>query len=164
MNKTIAAQALTAEDFAPFGDVIEAAGDAVAINQGQTRRFDDLAELQLTGKGGKAALSIFRTRPLALPLLLRQMECHHLGSQAFVPLSAKPWLVIVAPRGKFDQSKMRAFLASGKQGVNFRPGTWHHFSLALGEICEFLVIDRKSDESDCEQVELSPPIEVTGLP
>jgi len=165
MSDILSVKPLTASAFSPFGDVIATDGHApIVINQGQSERFDDLANLQLGAAEGKACLSIFATKPLVLPLLLHQMECHHLGSQAFIPLSGQPWLVVVAPKGKFDRKQVRAFLASGKQGVNFAPGTWHHFSLALEPQSNFLVIDRKSQAIDCEEVEINPPLCLERLP
>lgn len=48
---------LTAETFAPFGQVIECAG--YAIDEGGSQRFTDLAQLE-TDAEGRLALSIFR--------------------------------------------------------------------------------------------------------
>lgn len=157
---TLLAEPLTAEAFAPFGDLIEAAGDAVqkAINYGHTTRFHDLAELDLTSNGGRAGVSIFRSTPLGQPVSIKIMEYHPMSSQAFVPLSKRPYLVVVAPKGPFEARALRAFVATGDQGVNYHPGTWHHFSLALEGVSDFLVIDRIADEADtvnCVEHELA---------
>ena len=46
---------LTAEAFAPFGQVIEAdASRALAINYGQTTRFNDLARIEVGAEGGRS--------------------------------------------------------------------------------------------------------------
>lgn len=160
MTRTLVAEPLTADAFASFGDVIEAAGAAVqkAINYGNTTRFHDLAALELTGECGKPGVSIFRSTPLEMPVTVKVMEYHPLSSQAFIPLSGRPYLVIVAPKGPFDAGAMRAFVASGEQGVNYHPRTWHHFSLALEAVSDFLVIDRIAEEADsvnCVEHELS---------
>src|SRR5271170_3093033 len=96
--REMAPQPLTAEAFAPFGDVIEASGAAeqVDINYGMTTRFNDLARLDTTDGGGRPIVSIFRGRPL-IPPVLRIFERHPLGSQSFTPLSGQPFLVAVAP-------------------------------------------------------------------
>jgi ureidoglycolate lyase len=60
--------------------------------------------------------------------------------------------VLVAPRGDFDAEKMQAFVAAGDQGVNYHAGVWHHFSLALNEMSDFLVIDRGGPEKNCDEV------------
>ena len=153
---------LTAHAFAPFGDVIEATDHAEqrVINAGHTVRFHDLARLSLDADDGRPCLSIFRTRPLPQPLQLTAMERHPLSSQAFHPLGGHRWLVVVAPPGRFDQAAVRAFLAGAQQGVNFHPGTWHHFSLALDGPSDFLVVDRDGDDENCDEVGLDPPITI----
>jgi len=154
--------------FAPFGDVIEtqSAAESRIINEGNTTRFHDLAELTLGTNNGRPLLNIFRTTPLPHPLKLTMMERHPLSSQAFIPLSNNPYLVVVAPKGEMDESKICVFLATGTQGVNYHPGTWHHYSLALDGISDFLVVDRgemlssKTEADNCDEVKLSQPIEI----
>jgi ureidoglycolate lyase len=88
---------LTAAAFAPFGQVIGIDGaQHYKINNGMTERYHDLARVELGGVHARPLISIFRGQPYALPLTLRLVERHPLGSQAFYPLSANPWLVIVA--------------------------------------------------------------------
>jgi len=161
MNTIVQAQPLTSEAFAPFGDVISCdERSPTRINYGQTERYGPLAALDVTREMGEPVLSIYRTKPLPLPLCLGRMERHKLGSQAFFPLSNRPWAVAVAVPGEFVATQVQVFLCSGEQGVNFHAGTWHHFSLALGAKSEFLVIDRTAPAGDCEEVTLNPPIQV----
>jgi ureidoglycolate lyase len=144
---------LTAEAFAPFGSVIEAgeAATKLDINQGHAIRYDRLAEIE--AEGGVGAISLFRARPLAEPVL-KMFERHPLGSQTFVPLSGRPYLVAVAPAGAFDAAQVRLFRAEGHQGVHYRKGVWHHFLLVLDE-SDFLVVDRAGPGDNCEEVELA---------
>ncbi|MBL1430747.1 MAG: ureidoglycolate lyase [Robiginitomaculum sp.] len=154
---------LTAKEFAIFGQVIEIGdNDPILINDGNAKRYNTAADLQFTD--GKAVVSIFRSQPLARPIVLRKMECHDLGTQAFIPLNNRPWLVVVAAKGEFAPANMRAFLAQANQGVNFAAGTWHHFSLALGEVSDFLVIDRQGKSADCREIALDPAIQLGELP
>lgn len=147
---------LQADAFAPFGDVIEA-GDATphrTINEGFAQRFDDLARLDTLRQGGRPVLSVFRARPRPLPLQLRLVERHLLGSQAFVPLLPQRFLVVVAPAGtKPAFADLRCFVSRPGQGVNYAAGTWHHPLIALDEGGDFLVIDRGGPpgEEDCEE-------------
>jgi len=145
---------LTAAAFAPHGDVIECAGAAEErlINYGNTTRFHDLARLDLAAQGGKPLVSIFRSTPLPRPVPVRVMERHPLSSQAFYPLSGRPYLVVVAGTGDFSPANLKAFVAGPGQGVNYRAGVWHHYSLALDEVSDFLVIDRGGPETNCEEV------------
>lgn len=151
---------LDAAAFAPFGDVLhpDACTERRSINGGHTTRFHDLARLVLDADGGRACLSIFRTRPLPTPLRLTTLERHPLSSQAFFPLSGRDWLVVVAPDGELRPEAIRAFRARGDQGVNFHPGTWHHFSLALGAESDFLVVDRSGGAADCDEQSLDEAV------
>jgi ureidoglycolate lyase len=149
---------LTAEAFAPFGDVIEARGAPLAINHGATQRFHDLAGLDCAAEGGRAVVSIFRSTPPAFPFAVKVMERHPLSSQAFMPLTGQAFLVVVARSGDFDRREVRAFRAAPGQGVNFARGTWHHFNLALDAESDFLVIDREGSGANCDEVTLDPPL------
>ena len=151
---------LTAEAFAPFGNVIEASDAAVRldINQGHAVRYDRLADVDVADGGGTGAISLFRARPLDDPVL-KLFERHPLGSQSFVPLSGRPYLVAVAPRGPFQPAGIRLFRAEGHQGVHYLKGVWHHFLLVLDE-SDFLVIDRAGPGDNCEEVALAPADEI----
>jgi ureidoglycolate lyase len=139
--REITPQALTADAFAPFGEVIEASDRAeqIAINYGQTTRFNDLAHIDVAG--GHAIVSIFRGRPLDPPLL-KIFERHPLGSQSFTPLSG------------------RVFHAAAHQGVNYAKGVWHHYLLPLGAESDFLVIDRAGPGENLDEIELAEPDQI----
>lgn len=149
---------LTAARFAQFGDVIEARGAARTINDGHALRFHDLAALELDADGGRGVVSIFRSTPPAYPFAIKTMERHPQSSQAFMPLSGRPFLVVVAPAGDFDAGLVEAFVASASQGVNLRKGVWHHFNLALEAPSEFLVIDRDGPGENTDEVALDAPL------
>lgn len=151
--RTIVPEPLTADAFAPFGDVIEVSDQAevIPINYGWTTRFNALTDVAVGD--GQAIISIFRSRPLT-PLVLKIFERHPLGSQAFMPLQSRPFLVAVAPPGDFDAARVRIFRAGAGQGVNYAKGTWHHFLLALDAESDFLVVDREGPEENLDEVEL----------
>lgn len=155
--REIAPEPLTAEAFAPFGDVIEASdrAEVIPINYGHTTRFNDLAGIDVADLGGRAIISLFRGQPLEPPRL-KIFERHPLGSQAFVPLQGRPYLVAVAPAGVFDPGAIRIFRAGGGQGVNYRKGVWHHFLLAQEAYSDFLVIDRAGPGDNLDEIELAP--------
>ena len=83
------------------------------------------------------------------------MERHPLSSQTFIPLGNSNYLVVVAPAGDLSVDNIQSFLAAPDQGVNYHPGTWHHYSLALNETSDFLVIDRDGPEDNCDEVALT---------
>jgi ureidoglycolate lyase len=145
---------LTADAFAPFGEVIEASerAEVMPINYGWTTRFHDLADVEVGD--GRAIISLFRSKPLE-PLVLKIFERHPLGSQAFMPLQGRPYLVAVAPRGDFDPAAVRLFRAAPNQGVNYARGVWHHFLLALEAESDFLVVDREGPDENLDEVTLA---------
>jgi len=160
-SQLITPKPLTASAFAAFGDVIEANNEAknFAINDGFTQRYHDLAKVDVTdvdadNNKGHTLINIFRSTPLAQPIAIKMMERHPHGSQAFIPLGENPYLVVVAPKGEFDVSKLEVFLASSNQGVNYHKGTWHHFCLALSSESDFLVVDRGGEGNNCDVLEL----------
>ncbi|NYT64349.1 ureidoglycolate lyase [Alcaligenaceae bacterium] len=143
---------LTAEAFAPYGQVIEAS-DAVnhfSINDGNTERYHDLARIE-PGPEGHAIVSIFRGLPRRLPFLVTMMERHPLGSQAFIPMSGQPYLVVVAPAGDAPSvESLQVFSCRGDQGVNYDTGVWHHPLLALDAVSDFIIIDRSGPNPNCD--------------
>jgi ureidoglycolate lyase len=150
---------LTREAFAPFGDVITIEGaHHFPINDGTTERFHDLAQIDVADGHGKPLVSLMRGQPRQLPLEVTTMERHPLGSQAFIPLSKKPYLVLVAPHGEFNPRALRAFLAQPGQGVNYRKGVWHHALVALYEVSDFIVVDRGGGGSNCDEAHLAEPV------
>jgi ureidoglycolate lyase len=159
------AEPLTAEVFAPFGDVIQTAGRAPrVINEGTCERFDDLASVDVLANGGRPLMSIFKAAPRPLPFAVRVLERHPLSSQAFYPLDGVPFLVVVAEDGDAGtpcSTQIRAFRAAGDQGVSYRRNTWHHALLAIGQTSRFLVVDRGGPGDNCDEVAVDPVVLVT---
>ena len=152
MTLTLRAQPLTRERFAPYGDVIDTARvSAAAMNDQRFERFDDLCTIDFAA-GGHTAVSIARCRtPTSLPIRLTMVERHPLGSQAFVPLGRCTLLIVVAPPGEsVETSSLQAFVTNGRQGFNYRRGTWHMPLVGFEAGQEYLVIDRGGDEPNCE--------------
>ena len=135
---------LTRDSFAPFGDVIQKQGHyPEEINYGQTRKYANLAGVDASDEDGLPAVHIYRSRPISLPFRVEVMEYHPLGSQAFIPLHKRPFLVVVAPAAEqLDFKSIQGFFTNGEQGVNFHKAVWHHYQLSLDEISDYLVIDR----------------------
>jgi ureidoglycolate lyase len=160
----LTAQPLTAGAFAPYGDVIAATGEGSRINQGMGGRCSNLAQVDVTADGGRAAISVIVCLPEPLPIKLRLMERHPLGSQAFVPLNGQRYVVVVAPAGAPPKREdLRAFLCRGDQGVNYHRGTWHHPMLALDRSCTFAEFHRLGPGTNCDEVAL-PCAVVVNVP
>lgn len=150
--RLLSPEPLTREAFRPFGDVIEMEGSAhVTINQGFAERFNDLAHMDVAAEGGSPNVSLFLGAPRGLPIEIRLMERHPLGSQIFYPLQDRPWLMLVAEDVQ-DAASYRAFTASGRQGVNYARNVWHHPLLVLDAESRFIIIDRKGPGNNLEEV------------
>jgi ureidoglycolate lyase len=153
--RILVAEPLTLLGFEPFGQVIEPdnADSIRLINGGTTTRFHDLAAVDVASEGGRPLINIFRGKPFALPVTIAMMERHPLGSQAFVPLHDRPFLVVVAPDENGRPGPPRAFVARGAQGVNYGRNVWHHPLIALGDMSDFLVVDRGGEGANLEEAE-----------
>ncbi len=147
MTRVVRVEALSSAAFAPFGDVIKACGEPDRIiNQDRCGRWHDLARISATE--GRLGLSLFRSASRQLPFELTFVERHRLGSQAFMPLAADPYLAIVCPDQDGRPGHPRAFLAGAGEGINYLPGTWHAVLTPLADATMFAVIDRISDGTD----------------
>ncbi|UUP16955.1 ureidoglycolate lyase [Nitratireductor thuwali] len=159
--KRIEAQSLTREAFAPFGDVIETEGaDSFLINEGNCRRFHDLARVEAVGEGARVLINIFRGQPYAMPLTLGMVERHPLGSQAFMPLSGRPFLVAVCPDNDGVPGEPLAFITAPGQGVNYARNVWHAVLTPIGQEQDFLVIDRGGEGNNLEEFFFDEPFTI----
>ncbi len=150
MSREIRTEPLTAASFAPFGNVLEAAGEPDRIiNQGLCGRFHDLAALDFAD--GRAGISVFLAEPRALPLTLDMVERHPEGSQAFLPMTQHRFLVIAAPDDGGVPGTPRAFLTEPGQGVNIHRGTWHGVLTPLHAPGLFAVVDRIGEGANLEE-------------
>lgn len=150
MTRTLRTRHLTAELFAPFGDVLEAAGPPdVLINQGRCGRHHDLARLDFGS--GQAGISVFDAQARSFPFLLDMMERHPEGSQAFVPMHQNPYLVTVAPDADGTPGRPVALLAQPGQGINLHRNTWHGVLCPLAEPGLFAVVDRIGDGTNLQE-------------
>jgi len=158
--KTLQLEPLTASAFEPFGDVfaLDLNRTPVSINAGNTQRFGGLADLCLSAPGLSPDLSIFRSKGWQLPLNITALERHPHTSQAFIPLDDTRFIIAVAPPGELSETDICAFLSSPGQGINYKPGTWHHYHLAFEQQGDVLVIDAQGTTPNCDEVLLSQPI------
>ncbi|WP_137130425.1 ureidoglycolate lyase [Rhizobium sp. FY34] len=158
MPKTLSIRPLTRDAFLPFGQVIEADLSTLKlINGGNTERFHALGEAEALGEGARVILNLFRGKPRAFPYSVTMMERHPFGSQSFSPLSGKPYLVVVSEDESGRPAMPQVFLARGDQGVNYAANVWHHPLMTIGEICDFLVVDRDGPGNNLEEFFFDQP-------
>ena len=146
-------QPLTKEAFAPFGDVID-----VPSEPGRTYYEDALGNLRPDARPS-LSLSLKAETP-DRPLKAELLERHEFSSQTFVPIDVARWLIVVAPHasaGGPDLARVKAFIATGRQGVTYKPNTWHHGLTVLDRPGHFAVFMwRDGGKGDEEFVPVNP--------
>lgn len=156
MTRVLTPRPLTEADFAPFGRLLHrpSAAGRVDYSDGLMNRRSD-------------AMTCFRTsltEPTALPLTTRTMERHRFSSQAFLPVDAGRYLVLVAPHhpgGGPDMAGARLFLADGETGISYDADVWHHPMTVLDRPAVFVtVMFLDGGPEDEEFVTLSEAVEI----
>ncbi len=151
--------------FAPFGDLLrfDTAG-ARPVNEGFALRLD-LATALDHDPAATPVLSIYRMTPRPLPLRLDLFECHPYSSQAFMPLTAERFLVVVAEagaRGLPDPARARAFVGRRDTGILYRRGVWHAPLTVLGEGGDLMMLmGERGVPDDCIEHRLAVPLLVS---
>ncbi|WP_157015672.1 ureidoglycolate lyase [Mesorhizobium xinjiangense] len=161
MTRIITARPLTREAFAPFGDVLDTDWENhFPINNGKCERFHGLARAEAEGPNAHVLISLFKATPYELPLTLTMVERHPLGSQAFMPLSLRPFLVVVCHDGPDGPGTPHAFLTAPGQGVNYHRNVWHGVLTPIGQPQDFLVVDRGGEGDNLEEFHFVEPWEI----
>ncbi len=151
MVERLEIEPLSAGAFAAYGDVIEFDDrSSYPINDGMADRFHALAAVEAGGDDARAVISLVASRKYGMPRRVDHLEHHPYGSQAFIPLDAIPFVVVVGTAGPAPEPGMlRAFVTNGRQGINYRAGTWHHVLLTPFAAMSFVCVDRDAPESNC---------------
>jgi ureidoglycolate lyase len=161
MSRVITAKPLTGENFADFGQVIEIGGDNhYPINGGKAERFHALARADAQGPGGHVLISTVRGTPYAFPLKLKMVERHPFGSQAFIPLDPRPFLVVVCHDEDGRPGTPHAFLTKPGQGINYPRNSWHGVLTPIGEAQDFAIVDRGGEGNNLEEFFFDEPYEI----
>ncbi len=162
-DRVVRVEPLTPEGFAPFGDVVVAGRTGVRAtpaNQGTAQKFGWLSDVANLRPGrAKLNVAVFRCAPcLQWPFRVEVLERHASSTQVVVPMNADRYVVVVAP-GNDDRPEpkaLRAFIATSRQGVAYRPGTWHHPLLTLTHETDFTLFTWEAeDHGNCDLVTLS---------
>lgn len=155
----IEAVPVTAEAFAPFGQVLEPGSvSPTMINEGLCARFTDLATMDVVD--GRIGMSLFQAEIRPIPHRLTLLERHPLGSQCFIPLGNSSFLVIVAPDHGGVPGLPSAFVAGPEQPVNIHRNIWHGVLTPISGSGLFAVIDRIGPGPNLEEHPLSEPVDI----
>ena len=138
--RRIIAQPLTQEAFAPFGDVLEARGAPdKLINRGRCGRYHNRALLD--AMNGALGISLHLSEKREAPIRLNSVARHPLGSQAYIPMTANPYLVTVAKDENNQPGQVVAFVCGAGQAVNYHKNIWHGALMPLSDPGLFAVVD-----------------------
>ncbi|HWJ73628.1 MAG TPA: ureidoglycolate lyase [Kaistia sp.] len=133
----ITLQPISAEAFAPFGQLLPAA----AIGAPRPTLIEELINSR---PNARARLNRSAFAPTPLPLTALRVERHLYSAQAFIPCGALRYLVLVVPPrasdGMPDAARALAFAVPGTMGINYAPGVWHHPMTALDGPAEFVTL------------------------
>lgn len=162
MTKLLSVTALAPEPFAPYGDVLDVRGAPTKmINQGMCGRYHDLAQLDFGD--GRAGISLFDAQARELPYEIDMVERHPQGSQAFLPLTLVPFLVVVADDEGGTPTNVRAFITAPGQGINLHRGVWHGVLAPMGAPGHFAVVDRIGTGANLAEHYFDKPFVVNSI-
>jgi len=132
----VQAEPLTAEAFAPYGQVIGLEDVRIELREQEVFHLDILA---------------YDRKPIRVDHLNR----HYTATQALVPLNGKPVVIVVgAPELTFESAddigKLRAFLFDGSRGINLALRVWHEGPFPLMEHVDLVNVQGKHVDGDNE--------------
>jgi ureidoglycolate lyase len=141
---TLIPSPLTAEAFAPFGEVI-------AIANGERRNHFRFA-FEAAAQAAEPALWVSYPTHVASDVVeVAKLERHPYAAQTFIPIRDGRYLVIVchaAADGSPDLSTLQALVAGPDQAVTYRRNVWHHGLTVLDQRTRFAVVTTLSGEGD----------------
>lgn len=152
--------ALSAETFAPYGDVVENPGN-------ESRRVLETPFLSASPDVRHRFTVNRLTRVAAATIEVKDFERHPFSAQTFIPLSGSRHLVVVGlsnADGHLDPATLQAFITNGHQGVSYRPAVWHFAFTAIDSDAQVAVIlGLTGQDNDTQYTSLSTSVDVTLL-
>jgi ureidoglycolate hydrolase len=141
-TRVVSCTPLTAESFAPFGQLLAAEPDEALI---EVRDGEEWILNVLTYEHHD--------------LVCDHLNAHHKATQALLPMGSQPALLVVAPPGTTfaepaDLDTIRAFVMDGTAGVNLAFGTWHWGPYPIGPRVDLLNLQGRGFADDNEIVNL----------
>lgn len=135
---------LSKESFDEYGDILSMdANPYKVINDGYAQKYANLCTMDTNDNGGHSCVHIYLAKKRTFPLSINMLEKHPFFSQAFIPRSSEPFLVVIAHGEETpDLTTLQAFITNGNQGVHYKKGLWHFPLISLKDNEQFIVIDR----------------------
>ncbi|OVE81611.1 hypothetical protein BVY03_03145 [bacterium K02(2017)] len=163
---TILVKYLTQKEYQNYGDVLSIREDIAPVlaNNGTAQRYNKLSNLK--NKRPDSALPnlcFYHVKPQINAndkvFNIKMLEKHHFSTQIFSPMhNVDKYLVIVAlGEDEPDLSTLKAFYASGEQGITYHPGVWHHPLIAMFQPSSFTcVVYEDGSQNDCQTFAINP--------
>jgi ureidoglycolate lyase len=155
----ISVEPLAVASFALFGTIIEQDSSA------PLQRFDMVHEHGGAARTPGFALITIET-PVILPLQIQKVEMHPHSAQTFLPLLGGASLVFACESGPDGEPRLetaRAFRATGRQGVCYRRGVWHHRLSPLETPSQYgVIMTHAAEGEDTVIYELPEPVLIVG--
>jgi len=153
----VQAEPLRPEAFTPYGTVIQYSGEPRRQYVPEAfERIEDVASPTLWLRRAN--------RRAELPVTVTNLERHPYSAQTFLPVKDVSHLVVVAGSradGTPDLDTLRAFIATGGQGVSYRRNVWHHGLTVLDGTADFIVVMSLTGRGDDDVfLDLAQPVEV----
>jgi ureidoglycolate lyase len=133
----------TPESVAPYGTLIDVpvktSALPIAFYEGTVRVYKPA--LFVSDEDTEITLASVDRRDMQVVWL----ERHFKHTQAFVPLSGRPFIMVMSPATKGflpDPAAAQALLFDGSAGVSLHIGTWHEFPFALQDDTRLIVVLR----------------------
>ncbi|MBS7698702.1 MULTISPECIES: ureidoglycolate lyase [unclassified Chelatococcus] len=150
---------LTAEAFAPYGEVL--------AHKGETKQQPVPGAFDRTDDAPVPSLALLRIDAAnALPVVIDRLERHPFSAQSFIPTEGGRCLIIVcdtATDGSPDIASTKAFISEKREGITYKRNVWHRSVTALEAPSQFAVVMAQTgDGRDNLFFDLPAPIEVVA--
>ncbi len=142
---TLTPQAITEENFAPYGKVI------------MLRHGLELSAIAHTDDKSNMAVKVIQANKINMGDPVPFLERHPLSTQTFIPMNEGRFVIVVAKitsDNSVDLDTLRSFITNGSQGIQYDSHTWHMPFSALDTEKQFAVIDRHPNEKDNKNINI----------
>ena len=120
MTKKLKVSELTRESFKEFGQILSNEGISPDGGDENFGWYEKLGAFE-----GIDTISLNILECKKRDMKIDKLEYHVETSEAIIPMGAEEIVVVTAPAGDFDESKIKAFLLDGTKGIMFNKGVRH---------------------------------------
>ncbi|MCX7709214.1 MAG: ureidoglycolate lyase [Clostridia bacterium] len=158
MAKKLEILELTQENFNEFGQVITSDNKNPEAGDENFNWFERLGSF----KGiDEVSVNILECKKRALKI--DKLELHHETPEAVIPMGGEDVIAVVAPAGKLDESKMKAFRVPAGKGIMLNIGVRHFIPYPLNRNVNCVIVFKHATgANDLIFEQLSEEYEIGG--